>query len=240
MFQLGIIFVILFSSEKTEVYEGLGIIRYFLMIFRIQSGDFSTENYRYQGSTVMISLSWAIWLIAMLILSILFMNFTIAVISDSYEKVMQKLVAQSFKVKAEMIVQRELLLTPQNEVESRFYFPEYIVLRRPIETIKGDSGEWKGFIKDLKQTIQTSAQRSKNEVIQNVIPLQNKIELLDKNTSNQQNTLVELKTFIQTHYADKEEIKNLNSKVESLAVKLQGCEIALEQLNANIMKLLEK
>ncbi|CDW80874.1 UNKNOWN [Stylonychia lemnae] len=88
----------------------------------------------------MISLSWIIWLIAVLILNIVFMNFIIAVISESYEKVMQKLVAQSYKVKANMIVERELLLTPQNEVERRFYFPEYIILRRPIETNEGDSG----------------------------------------------------------------------------------------------------
>ncbi|CDW81604.1 wd-40 repeat protein [Stylonychia lemnae] len=214
IFQFGIIFVILFSAERIEEYDGIGIVGYFLMIFRISSGDFAVENYKDQESTFMISLSWTIWLIAVLILNIVFMNFIIAVISESYEKVMQKLVAQSYKVKANMIVERELLLTPQNEEERRFYFPE-------------------------------------NEVIQNVIPLQNKIELLDRNSSTQQDSLrqdvdklnvkmEEIKTIIQTPSSDKDEIKNLNQKVESLSVKLQGCETALEQLNANIMKLLEK
>ncbi len=41
----------------------------------------------------------------------MFMNFIIAVISESYEKVMQRLVALSFMLKAEMIVEREGLMS---------------------------------------------------------------------------------------------------------------------------------
>jgi len=51
------------------------------------------------------------------------MNFIIAVISESYEKVMQKLVAESFRVKANMIAERELLLTWNNEYERSIFFP---------------------------------------------------------------------------------------------------------------------
>jgi len=43
------------------------------------------------------------------------MNFIIAVISESYEKFMQKLVAESYRVKANMIVEREMLLTSISE-----------------------------------------------------------------------------------------------------------------------------
>ena len=84
------------------------------------------------------------------------MNFIIAMISESYERVMQKLVAETYRVKANMIVEREQLL---NEVEltSINYFPNFIVVRRPLNTEANEGGEWQGFIKDLKSTIRTSA-----------------------------------------------------------------------------------
>jgi len=79
------------------------------MLFRVSSGDFATENYKDQLG-FLIPLTWTLWIIAVFILNIVFMNFIIAVISESYEKVMQKLVAESYKVKANMIVEREMLL----------------------------------------------------------------------------------------------------------------------------------
>ncbi|CDW90703.1 wd-40 repeat protein [Stylonychia lemnae] len=261
IFQFGLIFVILFSAQRIEEYDGIGTVGYFLMIFRISSGDFAVDNFKDQGSTFLVGLSWTIWVIAVLILNIVFMNFIIAVISESYEKVMQKLVAESYKVKANMIVERELLLNPNDEEERRFYFPQYMILRRPIETSDGDSGEWQGFIKDLKYTIRTSAQKSKTEVIQNVIPIQNKIEILGKNSASQQETMICVQTqieLLQKQILDqnskidtlinkqnlpaigKDDIVNLNQKVETLSLKMEGYDKSLEQISANILKLLEK
>ncbi len=50
-------------------------------------------------------------MIGVFILNVMFMNFIIAVISESYEKVMQRLVALSFMLKAEMIVEREGMMS---------------------------------------------------------------------------------------------------------------------------------
>ena len=44
--QFGIIFIILFSGASIEEYNGIGTIGYFLMIFRISSGDFAVDNYK--------------------------------------------------------------------------------------------------------------------------------------------------------------------------------------------------
>jgi len=46
IFQFGIIYIILFNATGIEEYEGIGIIGYFLMTFRISSGDFSVDNYK--------------------------------------------------------------------------------------------------------------------------------------------------------------------------------------------------
>ncbi|CDW86456.1 UNKNOWN [Stylonychia lemnae] len=48
------------------------------------------------------------------------------------------------------------------------YFPNYIVVRRPLNTEIKEAGEWQGFIKDLKQTIRTTVAKSKGEIIQNM------------------------------------------------------------------------
>ena len=93
------------------------------MIFRISSGDFAVDNYKDQYPGFLVPLTWTIWVIAVFILNIVFMNFIIAVISESYEKVMQKLVAESYRVKANMIVEREMLLTKLNDKEKKDYFP---------------------------------------------------------------------------------------------------------------------
>jgi len=120
--QFGIIFMILFSAKHIDEYTGIGTLGYFLMIFRVSSGDFSTDDYKDQGS-FLVPLTWSLWIIAVFILNIVFMNFIIAVISESYEKVMQKLVAESYRVKANMIVEREMLLSDLSEKEMKEYFP---------------------------------------------------------------------------------------------------------------------
>lgn len=63
----------------------------------------------------------------------MFMNFIIAVISESYEKVMQRLVALSYMLKAEMIIEREALMT-ENELKNKEFFPRYLILRRAVES----------------------------------------------------------------------------------------------------------
>ena len=68
------------------------------MAFRTSLGDFDVDSY---GTTIdgepekleIIILRWIVWIMAVFVMNVIFMNFIIAVISQSYEKVMQKLVA---------------------------------------------------------------------------------------------------------------------------------------------------
>ncbi|CDW74969.1 UNKNOWN [Stylonychia lemnae] len=100
--QFGMIFLVLFKAQQIDEYNGVNKLAYFLMAFRISSGDFQLDDYHSQTDGLVI-FTWIIWLIAVLTLNVVFMNFIIAVISESYERVMQKLVAESFRVKANMI-----------------------------------------------------------------------------------------------------------------------------------------
>ena len=100
------IFTVIFKGKKIDEYEGINAIAYYIMIFRLSTGDFGVDNYKDETSYLGI-VAWLIWLVAVLVLNIVLMNFLIAVISESYERVMQKLVAESYKVKVNMIVEKE-------------------------------------------------------------------------------------------------------------------------------------
>ncbi len=92
-------------------------------------------------------------------MNVMFMNFIIAVISESYEKVMQKLVALSFMLKAEMIVERESMMS-DDEASNPEFFPKYLILRRPVGSGMNSSEEWQGFIKDIKQTLKMTQEKN--------------------------------------------------------------------------------
>lgn len=81
------------------------------MALRTSLGDFELDNYNDEQEIEITIMRWLIWVIGVFILNVIFMNFIIAVISESYEKIMQKLIASSYKVKVEMIVEREMHFT---------------------------------------------------------------------------------------------------------------------------------
>lgn len=79
--------------------------------------------------------------------NIVFMNFMIAVVSESYQKCMQKQVIQRYKIRVRMILERERIMSPQ---EIAKHFPPSLILREPEFSEKNDSTEWTGFAKDIK------------------------------------------------------------------------------------------
>jgi hypothetical protein len=106
-------------------------IAYYLMSFRISLGDFEVDTFSEQENRILLYVTWFIWVIAVFVTCLVFMNFIIAVISASYENVMAKAVARSFKEKVEMIKEREGQMSPA-ELKNPLYFPMYLVLRQPV------------------------------------------------------------------------------------------------------------
>ena len=64
----------------------------------------------YTESKVNPILIWIVWLVIMIVGHIIFMNFIIAVVNESYENCMTKMIAQKYKVKVDMIVERESVM----------------------------------------------------------------------------------------------------------------------------------
>ncbi|CDW85239.1 wd-40 repeat protein [Stylonychia lemnae] len=250
--QFGMIFLVLFKAQQIDEYNGVNKLAYFLMAFRISSGDFQLDDYHTQEDGLVI-FTWIIWLIAVMTLNIVFMNFIIAVISESYERVMQKLVAESYKVKANMIVEREQLFN-EVELKSKVNFPNFIVLRRPLNTESNEAGEWQGFIKDIKYTIRTTAAKSKIELIQNLHSIQTQnqqnnqiLEKIDgnlqqssKNPSSNEGLQDQLSILkLQLDQAQENSKIDFNRLEQGMDVKINGLEKQVNGLDSKVGKLQE-
>ena len=62
-------------------------------------------------------------------LMMIFMNFIIAVISDTYQQVSKRYVAHDYHQRAIMIYEREVHFT-QDDSQNEFYFPNIIIIRK--------------------------------------------------------------------------------------------------------------
>ncbi|CDW83425.1 wd-40 repeat protein [Stylonychia lemnae] len=234
--QFGMIFLVLFKAQQIDEYNGVNKLAYFLMAFRISSGDFQLDDYHSQNDGLVI-FTWMIWLVAVMTLNIVFMNFIIAVISESYERVMQKLVAESYRVKANMIVEREQLFN-SNDLTNKQYFPNYIVVRRPLNTEDNETGEWQGFIKDLKYTIRTTAAKSKGEIIQSLNSIQNQNLKNDKKNEGLDEKITNLKLQLdQNSENSNNDLKLIKSDVNGLDTKVNGLDGQTKEIDVQVKRL---
>jgi len=103
------LFIALLIDLQDDVYSGLGPIKYFVLVLRTSVGDNQMESYT-SGQNYEI-LIWIIWLLIVLGGNVVFMNFIIAVVNESYSNCMSKLVAESYKIKVDMIAERESIMT---------------------------------------------------------------------------------------------------------------------------------
>lgn len=130
------------------------------MAFRTSLGDFDVDSFSSLPGGSIIIAAWIIWLIAVIISNIIFMNFLIAVISESYEKIMQKMTSQTYKGKVDLIYERESQFKDE-DLNNPQLFPRYIVLRR-LANSDSQADEWQGFIKDLKSTVKNNTSKVLN------------------------------------------------------------------------------
>ncbi len=77
-------------NELTD-YEGIGIFGYFGIALRTSLGDYDFDSF-VKNSDYDI-LTWIVWLLMMIVGNVIFMNFSIEVVSQSYENCMQSMKA---------------------------------------------------------------------------------------------------------------------------------------------------
>lgn len=123
--QVSLIFDI--TNDEDPTYPGIGPMEFFVRVLRTSLGDNDLD----QSNSEEKILFWVIWLLIMFVGNIVLMNFIIAVVGESYEACMTKRVAQSYKGRVDMIVEREQIMT-QSEFGRKEWFPNYILVRRPV------------------------------------------------------------------------------------------------------------
>jgi len=82
--------------------------------------------------------------------NVVFMNFIIAVVSESYESCMERKLQLIYKAKLEMITECEDLM-PDWCFTNENWFPRFIIIRREQGSSEGadNSDEWYGFVKQM-------------------------------------------------------------------------------------------
>ena len=74
-------------------------------------------------------LFWVIWLIMVLFSALIFLNFIIAEVSNSYQNVKEKIDSLIYKERAALIQEVEEMVTPEEKADDKNKFPEFIVGR---------------------------------------------------------------------------------------------------------------
>eukprot|EP00347_Sterkiella_histriomuscorum_P003781 403362967 len=246
IFMYGLIFTLLRikTSEENDDYEGISLFGYFIMAFRASTGDFQVDQFK-ELQEEHIIYAWIMWISAVLFLNIILLNFIIAVISESYEKVMQKMIAESYRIKCQLVKERELLLD-DNDLKDSKKFPRYIIIRRPVTEKEDASSEWQGFVKDIKRNLLKVTQTlsleidtkhqvmldrldlvmKDHELIKDEITQQQQLfnRIMDQQNQNQRKQQKEDKEEIIDKIIDKI-MKEMNAKFEKLNVLLPKEEV---------------
>lgn len=106
-----------------------------LNCLRISVGDFNFEmlDQLTLGERV---LFWCIWLVVFLFGCLIFLNFIIAEVSNSYQKVQDKIDRLVYRERAVMVKEVEDFLSEESKASNKKQFPKYLVVREPEEAVQ--------------------------------------------------------------------------------------------------------
>ena len=87
------------SMEDENPYKSIGTVGYFFFLFRTSMGDFDVDQFAELPLSLQVTL-WAFWTVLVMVNTIVFLNFLIAVINDAYCEVMETRTEEIVKQKA--------------------------------------------------------------------------------------------------------------------------------------------
>ena len=79
-----------------------------MIAFKTSVGDYSFDDFL---TAEYYEIGLVVWFFTMIVGNMVFMNFIIAVVNQSHEQCMSKMVVLQFKVKVDMIVERESMMS---------------------------------------------------------------------------------------------------------------------------------
>ena len=115
-------------KDSGENYEGIKTSAFFVLALRQSIGDYDTSSL-IDGTDNFKILAWLLWFLILIVGNVVFMNFIIAVVSESYENCMEKKIQSIQMAKLQMIQECESLL-PEWCFRKENWFPKFIIFRR--------------------------------------------------------------------------------------------------------------
>jgi hypothetical protein len=97
--------------------------------FRLALGDFDFGLIEDKTLTKQHILFWITWLIMVIFSSLIFLNFIIAEVSSSYNKVKQNIDSLIYKERAALISEVEDIKWKRTKTKNKRQFPKFIVVR---------------------------------------------------------------------------------------------------------------
>jgi len=132
IFMFSLIFDVI-SINRSPEYSNIGyLMGNVFTTLRLSLGDFDfsilvDEEHPLTAAEHVIF--WSSWLIMVLFSALIFLNFIIAEVSNSYAKVKEEINALIFKERATLIQEAEDIMTTKTKETDQIKFPKYIVLR---------------------------------------------------------------------------------------------------------------
>lgn len=137
-------------------------------------GDFDTDSYPQAGN-------WILFIISSVLLPLIMLNMLIAIMSDTYARVMAEIVPSDFSELNDMILEQEEVLLWRRSLGK----PEFLHFGEIMQ--QGEAGEWEGQIQGILKEMEARSgnsqelvkkQQEQQEAILNQLMIQQRDTLL--------------------------------------------------------------
>ena len=129
----SMIFDIFNRNGASEYIQLNHFVRNLLTTLRLSLGDFGPEFFLIANDPAVYGeehiLFWIVWVIMVLFSALIFLNFIIAEVSSSYEKVKENIDALIYKERAALINEAEDIMSDTAKANNK-KFPKYIIIRQ--------------------------------------------------------------------------------------------------------------
>ena len=109
-----------FGGIVTTIRLSLGDFDFDILTKSVQDGGLNTKQH---------FLYWAVWLMIIIFSALIFLNFIIAEVSNSYNGINENIGAIIVKERADLINEAEDLLSQKYKKSNKLHFPRYVVHR---------------------------------------------------------------------------------------------------------------
>lgn len=97
-------------KSSGEGYDGIKNFAFYVLALRESIGDYDTSTLVGGSDPNFKVLLWLIWFVIIFVGNVVFMNFIIAVVSESYENCMERMIQSIQSAKLEMVEECENLM----------------------------------------------------------------------------------------------------------------------------------